>query len=169
MLTELARAWEKQVAHTDKWSYLSPHDVAAITALVSGASFAAAREREAGLVALAERLRWCGWRPIAEAPRDGTAIEAGDPDSGFVRVVQYASEYGGAWYLLGSADTYYAFDSFKVFRPVPTVPAPPKEGGVGMDQDRQAGGRDVMRRTVQGCPPSPRADNRNRGGEDDKG
>ena len=69
-----------------------------------------------------------GWRPIAEAPRDGTPIEAGDPDSGFVRVVQYASECGGAWYLLGSADTYYAFDSFTVFRPVPVVPAPPKEG-----------------------------------------
>jgi hypothetical protein len=69
-----------------------------------------------------------GWRPIAEAPRDGTPIEAGDPDSGFVRVVQYASECGGAWYLLGSADTHYAFDSFTVFRPVPVVPAPPQEG-----------------------------------------
>lgn len=57
MLTELARAWEKQVAHTDEWSYLSPHDVAAITALVSGASLAAAREREAWLVAMVERLR----------------------------------------------------------------------------------------------------------------
>jgi hypothetical protein len=68
-----------------------------------------------------------GWRPIAEAPLDGTSIEAGEPDSGWVRVVQYASEQG-AWYLLGSADAYYAADFFKVFRPVPVVPAPPQEG-----------------------------------------
>lgn len=68
-----------------------------------------------------------GWRPIAEAPRDGTPIEVGDPDSGWVRVVQYAAE-AHAWYLLGSGAPYYAFDSFTVFRPLPVVPAPPQEG-----------------------------------------
>jgi hypothetical protein len=68
-----------------------------------------------------------GWRPIAEAPRDGTPIEAGSWASGWVRIVSWTPRCQ-AWRLIRAEDSRYSSDFFTSWRPVPVVPAPPQEG-----------------------------------------
>jgi hypothetical protein len=72
------------------------------------------------------------WRPIAEAPRDGSNVELGESGrKSSVRTVQWDTEIE-RWYLLGSAKnnhpgTYYDDDDFTHYR---YISAPPQERGV---------------------------------------
>ena len=54
------------------------------------------------------------WRPIAEAPKDGTPFEALHRDSGFIRVVGLSE--------LGTFDVFYPLDYFTHYRPIPNLP-----------------------------------------------
>ena len=66
------------------------------------------------------------WRPIAEAPRDNTGIEAIDSRTGFVRVVDYYKGYPPnwipCWVLQGASNECYPLDYFTHYRPIPYLP-----------------------------------------------
>ena len=75
----------------------------------------------------AERLREANrWRPIAEAPKDNTGIEAIDSRTGFVRVVDYYKGYPPnwthCWALQGASNECYPLDYFTHYRPIPYLP-----------------------------------------------
>ena len=75
----------------------------------------------------AERLREANrWRPIAEAPKDNTGIEAIDSRTGFVRVVDYYKGYPPnwihCWALQGASNECYPLDYFTHYRPIPHPP-----------------------------------------------
>ncbi len=61
------------------------------------------------------------WRPIEEAPKDGTAIEAYCAESGFIRVVYWLPEVE-CWVLCGTADVWYSANHFTHYRPLPAGP-----------------------------------------------
>lgn len=61
-----------------------------------------------------ERLREYDWKPIADAPLDGTGIEVAHAPSGFIRIVSWDSNRD-SWWLIGSFD-FYAADYFTHFR-----------------------------------------------------
>lgn len=74
-----------------------------------------------------ERLREANrWRPIAEAPKDNTGIEAIDSRTGFVRVVDYYKGYPldwtPCWVLQGASNECYPLDYFTHYRPIPHPP-----------------------------------------------
>ena len=66
------------------------------------------------------------WRPIAEAPKDNTGIEAIDSRTGFVRVVDYYKGYPPnwihCWALQGASNECYPLDYFTHYRPIPYLP-----------------------------------------------
>ena len=66
------------------------------------------------------------WRPIAEAPKDNTGIEAIDSRTGFVRVVDYYKGYPPnwihCWALQGASNECYPLDYFTHWRPLPDPP-----------------------------------------------
>ena len=75
----------------------------------------------------AESLREANrWRPIAEAPKDNTGIEAIDSRTGFVRVVNYYKGYPPnwipCWALQGASNECYPLDYFTHYRPIPHPP-----------------------------------------------
>jgi len=77
-----------------------------------------ARELLPQLTAEVRRLQQLAeWRPIEEAPKDGTEIECWCPDIG-VRVLFYTDEQ--SWCLAGSATDDYEPTHY---RPLPTGPA----------------------------------------------
>ena len=77
----------------------------------------------AGAAALRAANRW---RPIAEAPKDNTGIEAIDSRTGFVRVVDYYKGYPPnwipCWVLQGASNECYPLDYFTHYRPIPHPP-----------------------------------------------
>lgn len=66
------------------------------------------------------------WRPITEAPKDNTGIEAIDSRTGFVRVVDYYKGYPPnwipCWVLQGASNECYPLDYFTHYRPIPYLP-----------------------------------------------
>jgi hypothetical protein len=61
------------------------------------------------------------WRPIAEAPKDRSGIEAIDSRTGFVRVVDYYTN-PPCWVLQGASNEAYPLDYFTHWRPMPDPP-----------------------------------------------
>ena len=66
------------------------------------------------------------WRPIADATKDNTGIEAIDSRTGFVRVVDYYKGYPPnwipCWALQGASNECYPLDYFTHYRPIPHPP-----------------------------------------------